>query len=368
MEKKLKVLLSSPYGGVPGGISRWTGHIVSYFDSLQYKPVELDLVPMGRSRFVTIGMNWFKRLYLAWIDYREIFKNFHQSLKRKKYDIMHLTSSGSLSLLKDIYMLKCAKKYGCKTVIHFRFGRIPDVLKANNWEGKLIRKVVHIADSVIAIDQRTYTALRSIAGNKVCYLPNPVSNKVFDVLNSCSVESRLQNTLLFAGHVIPTKGVVELVKACKMVPNIKLRMVGHVQDAMRTELMAMADGDWLEIVGEEDYSDVIKDMLSCTLFILPTYTEGFPNVILESMACGCPIITTPVGAIPEMLQVSGKLPCGKVVEVKSVDQLSEAIKYYLSNYDEALAMGLRAKQRVIEMYSIDVVWNQMVAIWKDICK
>jgi glycosyltransferase involved in cell wall biosynthesis len=77
------------------------------------------------------------------------------------------------------------------------------------------------------------------------------------------------------------------------------------------------------------YSCFIKSSESVTMvaeedgaiFVLPTYTEGFPNVILECMASGCPIITTPVGAIPDMLQFGSTQACGACVDVKDVQGL-----------------------------------------------
>lgn len=107
-------------------------------------------------------------------------------------------------------------------------------------------------------------------------------------------------------------------------------------------------------------------MLRCELFVLPTYTEGFPNVILESMACGCTIITTPVGAIPSMLDVKSNTPSGVCVPVKNIDLLSEKILYYLEHKNEALEMGARAKDRVNREYSMPSVWNKMLNIWNSL--
>lgn len=79
-------------------------------------------------------------------------------------------------------------------------------------------------------------------------------------------------------------------------------------------------------------------MLKCTVFVLPTYTEGFPNVVLESMACGCPIVATSVGAIPEMLDGGA----GIVIEPRNVEQLRDAVAWVLENPERAAEMGAQA--------------------------
>ena len=112
------------------------------------------------------------------------------------------------------------------------------------------------------------------------------------------------------------------------------------------------------------YTDVIKEMQKCDIFVLPTYTEGFPNVILESMAAGCAIISTPVGAIPQMLEDDGDGKYGLLVEPRNVQQLHDAIEHLLN--DEALKQEMRqnVQRRVNERYNIDVVWSKMLKIWK----
>ena len=104
-------------------------------------------------------------------------------------------------------------------------------------------------------------------------------------------------------------------------------------------------------------------MLSCNLFVLPTYTEGFPNVILESMACACPIITTPVGAIPEMLDSKSGHPCGSLVKVRDAQELQARIESYLKAPAEAITMGKYAKNRVYTVYSMDAVWKLLLEVW-----
>ena len=157
----VRVLLVAPYGGVPGGISRWTSHIIDHYEGHGHNDCHLGLVPMGRSSFVNINMPLWRRLWSAWIDYRAIFRNFIAEIDNGQYDVMHLTSSGSLSLFKDIAMLKMARRKGLKCVIHFRFGRIPELSKQNNWEWRLLKKAVKLSDRAIVIDRASYDVLVS---------------------------------------------------------------------------------------------------------------------------------------------------------------------------------------------------------------
>lgn len=359
----MKILLASPYGGLPGGISRWTEHIMNYYESLSDKGCVLKLLPMGRSRFVNVSSGKFYRLRSAIVDYRKILSSFNAMLDADRFDVMHLTSSASISLLKDLLMIGKAKSEGIRTIVHFRFGRIPELARKRNWEWKLLVRVVRKADTVIVLDKSSYDTLIEAGFRNIEILPNPVSPKVEDIVRKNEDIVRLKNTVLFAGHVVRTKGVFELVEACNSLPDVKLKMVGHVEDDMRDTLLKMAECQ-IDIVGEMPYDDVIREMLRCDVFALPTYTEGFPNVILESMAAGCAIVTTSVGAIPQMLEDEGDKKYGLVIPPQNVNELKKALSRMLD--DESLKHECRvnAKQRVTERYSMDSVWRQLQNIWK----
>ena len=163
----MKVLLVAPFGGVTGGIARWTEHILDYYKKTGRNDCDLDLLSTGRSTFVNINSSVCFRIISALKDYRVILKNFRSRLNTNTYDVMHLTSSASLSLAKDLYMLHTAKRKGIKTIIHFHFGRIPELAKKNNWEWKLLCKVTRMADRVVVIDSISYKALRDFGFENV---------------------------------------------------------------------------------------------------------------------------------------------------------------------------------------------------------
>lgn len=368
---KKKILLAAPPPGQSGGISRWTGHILTHYGKLSPEKQEVELIFLPMSRSIEVGnTSVLKRLYKGGTDYLAVFRKYRQALRKHKPEIVHIASSASFSLLKDWLMLKTASRKKIKTIVHFRFGRIPDLCIQNNWEWKLLKKVVHTADKVIVIDQKSYGTLLNSGFENIELLPNPLSEEIVRLIQEQKNIKPVERQLLFAGQMLPAKGIFELIEACKNIPDIHLKMVGTLPEGIEKQLLDKArqtpGQEWLEICGEKDHPEVIREMLAASVFVLPTYTEGFPNVILESMACGCPIVASAVGAIPEMLDIKSCHPAGICIAPRNADQLREALLTLLNDRELALSYGKNARQRVNKAYTIDFVWHKLTTIWKSV--
>lgn len=364
--KRIKVLLATPYGIHAGGIARWAEHIVKYYNAIGKKDCEMSLFPMGR-KYEEIHKSKFSRIMSGVRDYIFYINKLNNEMKKNNYDIVHIVSSASLGIFKDLFMINVAHRHGVKVVIHFRFGRIPELAIKNNWEWKMICKVVKLSTTTIVIDKASFNTLQKVGFDNVVFLPNPVSPQIAEIINQNQGIERKGRTLLFAGHGLKTKGIYELIDACKQISGIKLRMLGTIQDNVKSDLYKKTgNAEWLEVCGEQSFDMVIKEMLSCDVFVLPTYTEGFPNVILESMACGCAIVTTPVGAIPEMLEEENGKHYGVLVSPKNVEELKNGIETMLNNEILKEECRKNVQQRVNERYNIDAVWRQMLSIWNEI--
>jgi glycosyltransferase involved in cell wall biosynthesis len=169
---------------------------------------------------------------------------------------------------------------------------------------------------------------------------------------------------LFVGWVIETKGVGELVEAwARLRPNgWKLEIIGPVDSAYRDSLLARYSPERVEFIGSLSHAKTMERMAKCDLFILPSYTEGFPNVVVEAMALRRAIIATDVGAIPEMLGSDA----GVLVKSRDVDALTEALDAAIRDPSLRDRISNCAFEKAARQYSIDVIFNEYLALWNRI--
>ena len=138
---------------------------------------------------------------------------FWNAVKRYKPKCVHVTSSASLALYKDEIYLLIASFLKVNVILHYRFGRIPELAKQKDWEWKKLLSCVRRAKHAIVIDSMSYEVLcKEGFKEKVSYIPNPCSPLV-EAIAKQAVQKKQQNKFIFVGHVIPTKGVYELVEA-----------------------------------------------------------------------------------------------------------------------------------------------------------
>ena len=368
----MKVLLCTPYlqgpNIVSGGINIWGHNVWNYYQQVDSE-LELDIVSFDRIFNVQEDSSIFQRLHYGIKDYSRPIKEIKNKLKQNgRYDVLHLCTSAQLGLFKDWVIIREAHRRGVKVALHLHFGRVPELLKKQNLESKLFKMVVSMADAVIAIDSPSYKTLIENGYRHAFYLPNPLSLSIIQQIKEEQKEvKRIPGKILFVGHVIPTKGIYELAIACNGMPNVELHYIGTITEEVRSklddEVRCKNNGKWMKIRGAKPHEEVIREMLSCDLFVLPSYTEGFPNVILEAMACGCAIVATNVGAIPEMLEAEDGKQCGILVNPCNSDELMTAMNTVIKDEEQKEHLRENATMRVNERYSMPIVWVQLTSIW-----
>lgn len=361
----VKLLLVSPYSYKKvGGIGTWSKNVLDYLshqNKIQYTFLNTAFQIKGN-----VVKNPFLRLFFGIIDSLYILFRYLTKLVYFKPNVIHYTSSASLALLKDFLIVFISVYFfRTKIIIHWHFGRIPLLFNENNWEWKLLLKVIKHSTYSIVIDKVSFDLLSVKLGLKnIRYIPNPISKELEEIsFQKNRILDKRCDTILFVGHVIPAKGIFELVKVCSKIENVSLIIIGPCLNNTLKQLMELAEDrgntDWIKFVGEIPREEVFRYYQESTVFCLPSYTEGFPNVVIEAMALGCPVIATNVGDIPEMLSSE----CGICIEPKDENQLRYAIIRALNDKSYIKRIALNAKNKVLSNYSLDKVMSQYIKLW-----
>lgn len=368
----MKVLLCSPYESEikenAGGIAVWTKNIVDYYHAINPDGVDIEVLPYNRTIYVHDGLNRFVRAYKGVLDYLNLIRRTRKRIREEHFDVLHLSSSALWSIIRDYIVMRMARRHGVAGVIHFHCGRIPGLAAANNWRWRILKQVVKIANATIVLDETSHTVLSDRGYERVYKVPNPLSQDMCDKISQLAPTiSRIPHRILFVGHVLPSKGAYELVRACASISDIEVRLLGRVEPQVEDDLRQIAAAkhtDWLHLLGEKPHEEVLEEMLACDLFVFPSYTEGFPNVIIEAMACHCPIVATSVGAIPEMLGVENGVEAGVLIAPKDVQAVNDAIVSLLDDEQRKRVMADAAVLRVKSNYAVASVWDELVHVWQ----
>jgi glycosyltransferase involved in cell wall biosynthesis len=273
------------------------------------------------------------------------------------YSTVHIATSGQFSLVRDIYVLVLAKIFKIKSVIHMRIGSLPTVVSGHSLYSFAVSIAVKLASVVIVIDKKTLMALsRRCPGARIEYIPNCID--LSDIENSRFLKEKV---VLFVGWVIKSKGVEELLHAWMIArrDGWNLNVVGPLDSEYMSLLKERYGLDKVSFSGELPHKDVLRLMDSSSIFVLPSHTEGFPNVLLEAMSSQCAVVATDVGAIPEMLSDG----CGLLVKVGDSDSLSQSLTRLMNDDDFRLELAVNGRKRVAERYDIQQIFPKYKNIW-----
>jgi colanic acid/amylovoran biosynthesis glycosyltransferase len=164
-----------------------------------------------------------------------------------------------------------------------------------------------------------------------------------------------QKRLLYVGRLSAAKGVPILLQAIAAVtvqhPDLQLTIVGDGPDRQSLELQASQLGISanLKFVGYQSQDAVCGYLQACDIFVLPSFAEGLPVVLMEAMATGIPVITTAIAAISELVEDSIN---GYLVPPGAVEPLAQRLDQLLSDAQLRQTFGQAGRIKVEQSFNL----------------
>ncbi|MHC3437879.1 glycosyltransferase family 4 protein [Natrialbaceae archaeon A-gly3] len=184
-----------------------------------------------------------------------------------------------------------------------------------------------------------------------------------DVLgNAVSVPENIASgdDVLYVGRLAPKKGLKYLIEAMEDV-DASLTIVGDGDERDRLEALAHESGADVTFVGEVAPDEVDTYYELAGLFVLPSVEgEGMPNVVLEAMSWGLPVVATDSGGLPTMID-DGET--GDIVPMRDASALEARIAELVADPEKRTRMGKRARRYVVDTHSWDWLVDELEDVY-----
>lgn len=220
------------------------------------------------------------------------------------YDIVHIHTSEPPSAIRKCLFVWWAKVWNKRIIVHFH-AFSPDTTIRSKHQN-IYKYLFNKADVVIVLSNLWKQYVNDVfhLGNKVTVVYNPCTTEV------TNKQYPKKNQILYAGTVNARKGYADMIKAfatiAKKYPDWEIVFAGNGEieqgKNLAKELGLEKQTVFLGWINGDAKDKAFKE---ATIFCLPSYAEGFPMAVLDAWAYGLPVITTPVGGIPD-IAIDGK--------------------------------------------------------------
>lgn len=180
---------------------------------------------------------------------------------------------------------------------------------------KLLQHVLQKADRVVAVSQALKQAIiqLGIPEEKICNIPNGVDTEKFYSMRKEEARRELGlssgRIILSVGNLTANKGFDLLIRSLRILADeyhekdLQLVIVGDgpFRSALARAIASVRLHDRVRLVGAVPHDTLYLWYNAADVFCLASSREGWPNVVLESLACGTPVVATPAGGIPEII-------------------------------------------------------------------
>ncbi len=292
---------------------------------------------------------------------------FVATLATSKVELVHVHASMRGSFWRKSIFCVIARAFGVPVVFHLHGSELKVFYESQPAPLKrLIIAQLEAASRVLVLSPSWGRFVKGIAPKAaICVVPNYV-----DVPVSVPDRSRSVRKILFLGQIGQRKGVFDLIGAFAQVHAssgaVQLVICGNgaldKAKALVDQFGIAEHVDFRGWVGPAERNSLLAD---ADIYVLPSYNEGLPMSVLEAMAWSLPVVTTPVGGLPELIEDGVN---GILCEPGNVASLAAAILALIGDKDLRRRMGQAAHQSICEKFSAAAVLPLLDDVYRTVDK
>lgn len=278
------------------------------------------------------------------------------------YNIVHIHVGLNASVRRKLLFAKIAKWFKKPLIIHFH----PSTEKHlfDDKFSKEINKLFQLSDLLIVLSDQWIKWINEA-------YPNNHFN--FQVLyNPCPNVKRANESkppyILFAGTLIERKGYDRLLigfsKISLKYPDWRLKFAGNgeiVKGKMIAEKLGIASKvDFLGWISGQEKHKIFSE---AAIYCLPSWGEGFPMGVLDAIAYGIPVLTTPVGGIPDLIKNGEN---GYIFDTFNTDILVEQLNILVKSKEKRKAIVKKADLLLMNEFNLDKIHTKLSSIYMEL--
>jgi glycosyltransferase involved in cell wall biosynthesis len=232
-------------------------------------------------------------------------------------------------------------------------------------------KLIQVSDMVTTLTESISKELLKEYGldlKGLAVIGNGVDEKLFFPKQKQSGDGdKGKRYILFVGRMDREKGLFDLVECGKYICSGRSDIIfifvgrGRELEKLKEKTRKLGLQHRFIFLGQIDKNRLVRLYQNATLFVLPSYHEGLPTVLLEAMSCGIPIVATDVRGIRDVLS-SGKN--GIMVPPRAPKEMAEAILTILGDEMLMKTLGKNARKTIEEKYTWDTVSNNILKCYE----
>lgn len=302
-------------------------------------------------------------------NYFTVKKAIKKENKVVKPDSVYIHSSRGIALIKDLMLLSKAK--ASIKILHIHYAELAKILPSNFIAKRIALKLLKkVPTKIVTLSKKTKEELVSqgVLESKI----KTIYNFHTFQFNDDEIQQKIKKfkkrnslNLLFVGSIDRRKGIVDLLKALSSTKiSFTLNICGSFVDEnikKECENICLSEENKERINFNGYISGDRKRELyfESDVLILPSYGEGFPLVLMEAIASGCYVITTKVGAIPEVFDQK----TGSLLTPGDVDALKISLDELLSK--QKIACVMESNYYLSKQFSVDCFVENIIELLEE---